>query len=290
MNKNKFIVAVDIAILPNVEEYAANIATVLNAKLQIFDPDKAYVIDNSKHYIFIAAVPLYLTTLITPQIMSKWILFNVNPLSTNLTMKHFHHVKSMQNLGIRVLSYANDNRFKNELGLILDVVPCPISRTDRYYLINLMKNIPLQYDVAFYGEMSERSKAIIDSLSQKISIVHVTGFKTDRDSRIAGAKILLNIHPHEDYRMYNCLYYDRWAVAGKLVISEECASESLGLPDHNSQNMIIQSPYHDLIKIVLRVLTNYDKYQADLNEYLRLNLADLINKREKTLAEIMIRY
>lgn len=288
MTNNEFIVAVNSLSFPYVEEYAASIAVVFNAKLEVFDANKAYIIDKSKRYIFVSVLPYYLANQTAPEIRSKWFLVNVDQLVTRITMNRYNHIKTMQRFGIRVLNYADDLRLKRDLGLDLEIIPCPISRTDRYHLMHLMKDAQMIYDVAFCGELSDRRKSVVDALSNKgLRVIHAQGWQLDRDLQIASAKILLNIHTFEDYRMYECLRCDRWAAAGKVVVSEDSVVESLGVDNHGSRHMIIESPYDKLVDTIIDVLNNYDHYRAQLMEYLRLNLAELIVKREKALVSVV---
>jgi hypothetical protein len=56
---------------------------------------------------------------------------------------------------------------------------------------------------------------------------------TSRDFILSFAKILLNVHYHESYNVYEEIRCDRWTFTGMMVVSEDSHdNESLDISDH----------------------------------------------------------
>jgi hypothetical protein len=104
-------------------------------------------------------------------------------------------------------------------------------------------------DVLFYGRLSERRAAILDSLKSKCSVSTLdTKFAYERDQWIARAKIVLNIHfyPSQLAEQVRVSYLLNNA---KCVVSEQSDSDPLA-------EWCAVAPYDRLVETCLNLLAN----------------------------------
>ena len=117
-------------------------------------------------------------------------------------------------------------------------------------IIKLKKflNVLKIYDVIIVGTESSRRNKIVDQLMEKkINIIFISNIFGDaRDKIIGKAKILLNIHGEDNFKIYENIRCERWRFAGITIISENCI-------DHVPKE-IITSNYENISDTVINVL------------------------------------
>ncbi len=119
-------------------------------------------------------------------------------------------------------SYANAQIMK-ENNIDCTVLPYKYNAFEIDKLKNMVKTIPKKYDFAFIGAGSPSRDRFLQMLRNKgYSVNVVNGWGDERDSQIAQSKYLLNSHYREDYRVFEEIRCNRWAMAGMPVISESC--------------------------------------------------------------------
>lgn len=303
-----YIVAVNHLSEPYIREYCGNLAKVLEGSVDIYHADKKYTLDESSKYIFVAVIPHNLTLLSNDE-KQRLTLINIDQLTTKYRTIRFDHIKYVQNTGIRVLHYTadhglnpdtnliksemsdkpeksenseesivNDNLFPRNMKLSqqIQVIPCLIDKDETCYLRELISNTEIKYDVAFCGLLIGRRLELFNNLkSAGLSVIDATAWGLVRDTKIASARILLNIHVYEEYKMYECIRCDRWLAAGKLVVTENCLEESY----NSSRPMLIIANYNKLIETIVNILKCYSLCQEQLNRYLANNLDAIIDNR-----------
>jgi hypothetical protein len=118
-----------------------------------------------------------------------------------------------------------------------------------------------KYDVCIVGNCSERRKHIINELLKCGVNILTLGeisnctrmnnisavFGDERDRLIGQAKILLNVHLHPGWTVYESIRCDRWAAAGMPIISE--ISLAPGAPPD-----VVECPYDEIVATVKREL------------------------------------
>jgi hypothetical protein len=234
-------------------------------------------------YIFCQSIPV---EILNKPIHYKICLFNTEQLSIKTWYEKCMPdiVKSYLNLGIPVIDYdlyqstilSNANH---------TYVPYQYYKKENKYLKNLVHSTAKIYDVAFcsVGKSKRRKDIYNELIKRKIKVIDVKGWKNDRDTQIAQAKILINIHFEDDYQVFEHLRCDRWAFAGQLIISEE--SESDELLDINK--LIIIEKYDSIIDRIKEVLKNYNKYNSTFSAKLKLEKNKLINNRSKKYRDFL---
>lgn len=81
------------------------------------------------------------------------------------------------------------------------------------------------YDIAFCGSDSLRRNTLLRKLARKYKVQRIRGFGDERDKEIAKAKILLNVHFNDTFKIFESIRCDRWIMAGMHVISEVSLKE-----------------------------------------------------------------
>ena len=109
-------------------------------------------------------------------------------------------------------------------------------------------NVNKIYDVIIVGTETSRRNIIVDQLmKKKINIIFISNIYGDaRDIIIGKAKILLNIHGEDNFKIYESIRCERWRFAGMTIISENCID--------NIPKEIITSNYDDISNTVINVL------------------------------------
>jgi len=135
------------------------------------------------------------------------------------------------------------------------------------------------YDVVFIGELSNRRKHIIDELSAcNINVMRVKGFGKSRDNLLFRSKILINIHAHDDYQIFESIRCNRCIYNKVIVISEN----SLYQENELLHDKIIFCEYSKIIDKIKHVLENYNNYYHDLYN----NYDEFINQKKMELSDI----
>jgi len=137
------------------------------------------------------------------------------------------------------------------------------------------------YDISFIGSLTEKRSFIINQLKNKgykINIVNDCYDFKDKYNKILSSKILLNIHAHNDYKIFEFARCSIPIFNSQIVISENSFDEKLVLNKDISKEIsnindyildkVIFSEYDKLIDKVEDVLNNIDryKYKIDIEE------------------------
>jgi hypothetical protein len=109
--------------------------------------------------------------------------------------------------------------------------------------------LPKRYHVCIVGNTSERRKAVVEKLrEQGYKVRYLTNsFGDKRDRQIGMSHLLLNIHLHDEWKIYESIRCERWRFAGMKIVSETSFS-----PDPEG---IITSKYEDLVDTVCAELS-----------------------------------
>lgn len=261
-----------------VYEYSNNLCKLLNATIVVYDGEYTIPEGDNSYYIFMELIPLGLTSAAS-EIKSRLSLLNIDQFP-KVRLRYFDVVKAASDAGIRILTYAISNEHKNLLDMTY--VPCLIDETETAQLSELIKTANRYCDVSFCGYMEPRRRKIIVDLEKRGLIVNnVVGWGKHRDAQIAGSKIFLNIHTFECATIYENIRCDRWAAAGMIVVTEDCAPESFD----GSDQMLLSSSYDKLVDFIVEVLANYETHQTKLNNYLNTNLNMIIKDRQQRCLE-----
>jgi len=134
------------------------------------------------------------------------------------------------------------------------------------------------YDISFIGSLTERRLFIINQLKNKgykINIVNDCYDFKDKYNKILSSKILLNIHAHNDYKIFEFARCSIPLFNSQIVISENSLDEKLVLDKDISKEVsnindyildkVIFSEYDKLIDKIEDVLNNIDKYKYKID-------------------------
>lgn len=255
-------------------EYIESFMKTLDLKLILADDLNALTYDPNAIYIFCQSIP----EKVIDTSINK-ILINTEQV-TNLERKEPCLAALKRN--IPVIDYAPENIqvFNNSLVNYL-----PYQHTTEIHKLYTFLNIPKQYDVAFCGTLSSspKRKVIIDQLISKGIDVHIVdGWGDNRDKEIGKCKILLNIHFHDTYNVYESLRVCRWVMAGMLVISETSLNNNI----LDIANLVLFEPYNNLISKVIEVIKNYDHYQTEFVKKHAASINQLKTNRQNQMVAV----
>lgn len=228
------------------------------------------------HYIFCQTVP---STVMANADKLKFSMINTE----QLTRTHAHdYTQYVISKGISVIDY---DYYQSRL----------LSADNHYYLpyqftseqdrlINMTRDNDKIYQVAMCGAASPRRKHVINELVKRgISVAIIPGWKDARDKEIAKAKVLLNIHYNENYRVFEHLRCDRWVFTDVLVVSETSISD-----DHlDISDLIIQADYSKIIDVVVDLIRNYPT-AVELHNTKVNKLRPIITENRKKAAEFVL--
>lgn len=118
----------------------------------------------------------------------------------------------------------------------------------------------LDIDVLFYGLLNERRERVLRTLESKgLNVKVLTSiYGKERDSYIARAKIVLNMHLYES-QIFEAIRVSYLLANSKAVVSE-CNSETD--MDEGYRGALVLSPYDDLVKACLGLLADESARQA----------------------------
>jgi hypothetical protein len=85
-----------------------------------------------------------------------------------------------------------------------------------------------EYDIVFCGELSEYRDIILRQLEERGKTVkRIDGIYTEERDRLIGkAKLLINIHYNENYRIFESIRCEPWIASGMKVLSETSMDDS----------------------------------------------------------------
>lgn len=221
---------------------------------------------------------------------------NITPHFINLFMtekhKHIYLINTEQStrplwsliinhyakLGITIFDY---DQYQTELTqkMLPDksifYLPYQITKNESNYLTTLVRKTKKRYHVAFCS--TNKSKKRLNLYTQLeglgLDLIDVNAWREDRDTEIAKAQILVNIHYDKEYQIFEHMRCDRWILAGMIVVSEESLSDSL----LDCKDLIITEKYENLVEKIMYLVDHYEEYYA---EY----LCRLIHQKKNIIA------
>lgn len=148
------------------------------------------------------------------------ILYNIEQMTRD-TMRTSHVERMLLSDIMEVWDYslANASILKNH-GVNVKHVPIKLSLD----MILKYRNyrVEPEYDIIFCGQMSEYRQNILTQLQEKGKKVKIIDgdYSGQRDIDIGKAKLLINIHYNENYRIFESIRCEPWIASGMKVLSE----------------------------------------------------------------------
>lgn len=262
------------------EDYCNNLMKKLkkthDVKILIYSNQQEIPINNQNLYLFCAHIPSNFIDLWKTKQHQAIYLINTEQLSRKV---FFNLIQSYIDMGITIIDYDlyQSQIYRSTSHIYL---PYQYDIDEDKYLSSLILKTQKKFDVAFCStNKSEKRKTIFDQLIKNgLSVIDVTGWKNQRDEKIASAKILVNIHYNSDYQIFEHFRCDRWILSGLLVISETSLSENL----LDVKDLIISGKYENLVSIICNVIKNYESHYVDYKKKLSIYKENIINNRNQS--------
>lgn len=165
----------------------------------------------------------------------------------------------------------------------LKYIPYQITEKENKYLTNLIAESPKYYNVAICSVNQSRRRAnIYNQLeSRGVKVIDVSGWKEERDRKIAQAQMLINIHYDSEYQIFEHFRCDRWILAGMLTVSERSLSDSV----LDCKDLVIFEDYQYIVNKIIEIIANYDRHYQQYLEKLSLSGNQIINDRRQKLTQ-----
>jgi len=120
--------------------------------------------------------------------------------------------------------------------------------TEVLRLQHLLHTTPKIYDIVVVGTRSLRREQVLHEIARlrpgTTFCLMDNMWGEERDQKIAGARVMLNIHFADDYGIYESIRCDRWVFAGMPVITETAMIPEKN--EHNLEQYMYSSSYTDL--------------------------------------------
>ena len=266
------------------QDYCESLINVGSINLITYKDESELQLNNDDHYIFCQMIPKKLCNATHNH---KIYLLNTEQLTAKTWQgKNMPNmVRSMLSSNVPVIDYdlyqsqifgSNDN---------YHYIPYQCYSKEDLYLSNLVRKTPKTYDVAFccVGG-SHRRKSIYQALIDRgLKVLDVRGWKNDRDSKIATAKILVNIHHRDDFQIFEHMRCDRWVFAGHVVVSESSLSDSI----LDIKDLITICDLDSIVDRICSILSEYDQHVSQQQRKLIERKRDLIKGRYDTFLKVM---
>lgn len=264
---------------PYFEEYLNSLRRYIKMNLMLTDNYEKITYDTKTNYVFCQKLPEKLLN--DSQYHNNITLINTEQVTRE---NIYNYCNNVLNNNINVVDYGIENIIymgnkKNNL-----LVPYQYNDLEINKLKTFVTDIPKTYDVAFIGCKSTKRLNIINGLIKKgIKVLILDGlWRDDRDKKIASCKLLLNIHYHNSYNIYESLRCDRWLFSEMMVVSEDSNMNS----SLDINKLIIFEKYDNLIDKVVNVIENYDKYYTQFKEEYNNSINGIKQKRLNKLMQI----
>ena len=184
---------------------------------------------------------------IGPTNNTKKILYNIEQLTRHIELtKLLDRLKENDIIEVWDYSITNYNILK-ELFPKVRHVPFRLSidKIMRYRALNTTKT----YDIAFCGQNSDYRMKILQELRDRGKEVLILDnlYTAERDVKIGKAKLLINIHYNETYRVFELVRCEPWLASGFPVLSEESI---------DNDPRCITAPYDQLVQKACEMLDN----------------------------------
>jgi len=156
----------------------------------------------------------------------KKILYNIEQLTREKILhQSISRMKADDVIEVWDYSIANVSILKN-YGIQARYVPMrlPIDTIVHYSNYRLSS----EYDIVFCGQLSDYRDTILRQLEQRGKTVKRIDsiYTEERDRLIGKAKLLINIHYNEDYRIFESIRCEPWIASGMKVLSETSIDDS----------------------------------------------------------------
>lgn len=155
---------------------------------------------------------------------------------------------------------ANNACFGHRV-LMLPNVPCGrgLDNYARY------RNERKTFDIAIIGARSERRNRIFQQLSSRFVVRHITNkWNDERNIELARAKILINVHYHNDYRVFETLRCMEAVLVGVVVLSEDSLSQNLS----SIETLVHFASYDNLVAETISLMSRFDSVHQEQLDYL----------------------
>lgn len=141
-------------------------------------------------------------------------------------------------------SIGNTSILKNNMKNVRHV-PMRLSLDTILKYRNYRKNS--EYDVVFCGALSDYRNHILTQIEQRgFTVQRITNnYTNSRDIIIGKARVFLNIHYNEEYKIFETIRCEPWLASGMTVVSESSL-------DNNTR--CIYAPYQELVEKVCSIL------------------------------------
>jgi hypothetical protein len=270
------------------QDYCESLMANQNIQLLLYDNMENISLNTNDMYIFCQIIPeCYLKS----QLRYKLCLLNTEQLSANIwecegiAMPKI--VQNILNLNIPVIDYDLYQSRIFGLNSNYHYIPYQYYSQENEYLSELVQNMPKIYDVAFcsVGASKRRTPIYTELIKRGLKVIDVTGWKNERDAKIAHAKILINIHYNDDFLIFEHMRCDRWILAGQIVVSEISLSDDI----LDFKDLVEFSKFDDIVDKICNIVTNYDVYASCLLEKIKNTKTELIKQRRDTLIGVVDR-
>jgi hypothetical protein len=185
----------------------------------------------------------------------------------------------MNNINVITYNIYNYNLIENKEKI--KYVPYIFNEVENNILYNLSKKTSKTYDIAFCGyiEKNTRRYNLIKKLKRKYKINLIKKYGIERDIEIYKAKIFLNIHFKDDYKINENLRCDRLVINNQLLLTENSLCDNLS----DLKDLLIIEKYDKLEEKIDDIIKNYDKYYNLYSENLKKLRDSIIINRKKYL-------
>lgn len=167
-------------------------------------------------------------------------------------------------------------------------LPYQITKYETLQLNTLILQTEKLYDVAFCSTNKSKKRLLIYNqlINSGIKVIDVYGWKNNRDQKIAQAKILVNIHFDNDYRIFEHLRCDRWILSGMLVVTEQSDSDDM----LDCRDLIVISTFDTIVDKIIDVVKNYDHYYTDYLYKLDIHKHNIAIERQQHLKHFINKF
>ncbi len=216
------------------------------------------ILDKDSHHIFLYRFPPRILHFLPFFIHLKIPLYFLNTEQLSLP-HHCDYIKKLHPY-IQIIDYSFSNFIiTNQFKKNTYYLPYSINDSEIY------KNIPKTKDICmiYPGNGSVRRHNIIHLLRKNgIPVDIIKGYGRERDLQLAQYKIILNIHYHLGYKIFEEIRCNRCIYNKMIVISETSILDE----QYPLKEYMIKVPYLNFVQKVKEVWKNYDKYYKELFE------------------------
>lgn len=273
------------------EDYSESLKTMINrlCDVKVFvynvESDIPLPTSNNDIYIFLSCI--------TPKFYKLYIdgkHRNIYMINTEQSTRPIWAmiIKHYANKGLTVFDY---DQYQTEIAkkmvpnAQIYYLPYQINKSETEQLTSLIMKSKKSYDVAFCATNNSKKRiSLYNQLENRgLKLTDIYGWKDNRDQRIAQAKILVNIHHNNDYRIFEHLRCDRWILSGMLVVSEESLSDEL----MDCKDLLIITKFENMFNKIVDVVINYEHYYSQYLDRLSIQRDDIVKNRRQYLKQFV---